>query len=29
VAFAEGHARVGATEVVRASGVFKLMGRER
>jgi uncharacterized protein (TIGR00369 family) len=29
IAFAEGRARVGATEVVRASGVFKLMGRER
>ena len=29
VAFAEGRARVGATDVVRASGVFKLMGRRR
>jgi uncharacterized protein (TIGR00369 family) len=29
IAFAEGHARVGATELVRASGVFKLMGRQR
>jgi len=29
VAFAEGRARVGATDVVRASGVFKMMGRVR
>lgn len=29
LAFAEGTARVGAAEVVRASGVFKLMGRNR